>query len=83
MQLGLDYAKGPFVYHLNTFKQGDKQFTQFGVSEGAWGLLIDPVNKVVDVKYQGESIDWQLGLDHFNPNDALAIRLGFSGKFAW
>ncbi|ALO43347.1 hypothetical protein [Pseudoalteromonas phenolica] len=83
IQLGLDYAKGPFVYHLNTFKQGDRQFTQLGVSEGAWGLLIDPVNKVVDIKYQGESIDWQLGLDQFNPNDALAIRVGFSGKFAW
>ncbi|TMP80027.1 hypothetical protein CWB73_12170 [Pseudoalteromonas phenolica] len=83
MQLGLDYAKGPFVYHLNTFKQSNKQFTQLGVSEGAWGLLIDPVNKVVDVKYQGESIDWQLGLDKFNPNDALAIRMGFSGTLAW
>lgn len=83
MQLGLDYFKGPFVYHLTTFKQGDKQFTQLGVSEGAWTLLIDPANKIADVKYQGEQINWQIGLDHFNPNEALAIRLGFSGKFVW
>ncbi|WP_404393264.1 hypothetical protein [Pseudoalteromonas phenolica] len=82
-RIGLDYQTGPFIYHLIGYKQGEKQFTQFGVSEGAWTLLVDPANKVADVKYQGEQINWQIGLDHFNPNEALAIRLGFSGKFAW